>query len=520
MPQAAPSIPHIDLGLVPESVRAQVQALLELVKFLIGENQVLRARMDAFVRRYFGNQKNEGMSAQQLELALKDFTQQIMVAAKPQPVAETPKPIKQKASEAPHRRVPENLPIRHQETLVPAEVRQNPEAWRKIDESVTDILDYEPGRLVRDQIIRPRFVLKDAAQDSSVVAAPLPNRLIEKGLPGVGLLVFILVERFQNHLPYYRLQQMFAQRHQFSLSRQTMADWTAGAARWLIPLLAIMRERLLQGGYLQVDETPVRYLDRDEPGKSQTGFLWAYSHPRGDVIFDWKTTRAREGPREFLGDFKGFLQTDGYSVYTSLAAENSSLTLSHCVTHWRRTFIEAKDEDRRALWFLRQFRHLYALEDRCRKTNAGPALRAALRASESKLIWNRLEKAMARLGGKVLPQSRLGKAIAYGRNQWEGLKTYLDHGELEIDTNQVENSIRPTAVAKKNFLFIGHPDAGWKSAALYSIMESCRRRGINAQKYLQDVLTRLPDMKQSALKDFTPQEWIKRHPEARLAPLK
>ena len=100
------------------------------------------------------------------------------------------------------------------------------------------------------------------------------------------------------------------------------------------------------------------------------------------------------------------------------------------------------------------------------------------------------------------------------------MKTYLDHGELEIDTNQVENSIRPTAVAKKNFLFIGHPEAGWKSAALSSIMESCRRRGINAQHYLQDVLTRLPDMKQSALKDLTPQEWIKRHPQACLAPLK
>ena len=273
MPHVAPSIPQIDLSLVPESMRAQVQALLELVKFLIGENQVLRARMDAFVRRYFGNNKNESLTAEQLELALKDFTQQVIIAARPEASVEVPKQEKNEAKGVARRRVPDNLPIRNQQTLIPEEVQENPEAWRKIDESVTDILDYEPGRLVRDQIIRPRFVLKQACDETSVVAAPLPNRLIEKGLPGVDLLVFVLIERFQNHLPYYRLQQMFAQRHQFSLSRQTMTDWTASIAQWLVPLLAVMRENLIRGDYLQVDETPIRYLDRDEPGKSHTGFL-------------------------------------------------------------------------------------------------------------------------------------------------------------------------------------------------------------------------------------------------------
>lgn len=520
MTHVAPSIPQIDLSLVPESMRAQVQALLELVKFLIGENQVLRARMDAFVRRYFGNNKNESLTAEQLELALKDFTQQVIIAAKPEASVEVPKQEKNEAKGVARRRVPDNLPIRNQQTLIPEEVQENPEAWRKIDESVTDILDYEPGRLVRDQIIRPRFVLKQACDETSVVAAPLPNRLIEKGLPGVGLLVFVLIERFQNHLPYYRLQQMFAQRHQFSLSRQTMTDWTASIAQWLVPLLAVMRENLIRGDYLQVDETPIRYLDRDEPGKSHTGFLWAYSHPKGDVVFDWKTSRGRDGPKEFLNGFRGVLQTDGYAAYISLAKENPDLILSHCVTHWRRTFIQAKDEDRRSLWFLGQFRLLYAVEAKCRRLNAGPKLREAYRASESKVIWNRLDKAIHRLETKVLPQSLLGKALAYGRNQWEGLKRFLDDGGLEIDTNLVENAIRPTAIGKKNFLFIGHPDAGWKSAVFYSIIESCRRRGINAQTYLQDVLTLLPDMKQSELKNFVPQEWIKHHPEARLVPVK
>ena len=214
-----------------------------------------------------------------------------------------------------------------------------------------------------------------------------------------------------------------------------MADWSGAVGHWLILLVAIMREELIRGDYLQVDETPVRYLDRDEPGKSHTGFLWAYSHPKGDVVFDWKTSRGREGPRAFLEGFKGILQSDGYAAYTSLVEENPNLTASYCVAHWRRTFIEAKDEDRRALWFLGQFRLLYAVEARCRKAKAGPELRGALRTSESRMIWDRMEKAMARLEGKVLPQSRMGKALAYGRNQWQGLRAFLEHGRLEIDTN-------------------------------------------------------------------------------------
>ena len=160
---ATPSIPQFDLALVAESIRPQVRMLLELVQRLVSENQLLRARMDAFVRRYFGNQKNESLSADQLELALKDFTQEMLCTAKPQASVGVPRQEKAKTHAPVRRRVPENLPLRKQEILVPVEVQQNPEAWRKIDESVTDILDYEPGRLVRDQCeARREMGLKNA----------------------------------------------------------------------------------------------------------------------------------------------------------------------------------------------------------------------------------------------------------------------------------------------------------------------------------------------------------------------
>ena len=132
------------------------------------------------------------------------------------------------------------------------------------------------------------------------------------------------------------------------------------------------------------------------------------------------------------------------------------------------------------------------------------------------MIWARLRRAIDILTPKVLPQSLLGKALAYGHNQWAGLIRHLELGRVEIDNNLVENAIRPTAVGKKNFLFIGHPDAGWRSAVFYSVVESCRRRGINAERYLKDVLVHLPNLQQSELDQFLPGEWIKRHPEARV----
>lgn len=184
-----------------------------------------------------------------------------------------------------------------------------------------------------------------------------------------------------------------------------------------------------------------------------------------------------------------------------LAQHLGNTMLFFCVGHFRRKFVEAKDEDRRAAWFLLQFRHLYEIERRLRRQRAGPRLREAVRASEARPIWERMRKALALWQPRVLPASRLGKALAYGSERWEGLCRYVGDGRVEIDSNLVENAIRPTAVGKKNFLFIGHPDAGGRSAILYSILGSCRSRRINTALYLSDVLTRLPDLKTSDIKD-------------------
>jgi hypothetical protein len=442
--------------------------------------------------------------------------------------------------------------------LIPEEVKANPEAFRQIDEVITKELDWDPARFFWRHYVRPKFVLKatepapstnpqptipekvsaaarnlalEAVLDPpEVLIAALPNRLIEKGLPGVGLLVHVLLSRFEDHLPFYRLEKIFQQRYQVPIARQTMVDWTEQMATWLQPIYRQMIVELVASRYIQADETPIRYLDREEPGRSCQGYFWVYSQPGGNVIFDWNVSRGREGPDAFLKDFKGKLQTDGYALYNRLVEDRNKPLLAEgkppelisfaCWAHARRHFHEARNHDRRAAWFLKQVGLLYALEKRLRQQKAGPRLRQAARAAEAAMILARLKQGLDRIGPKVLPQSLLGQAIQYTLGLWPALIRYVEHGEVEIDSNAVENAIRPTAIGKKNFLFIGHPEAGWRSAVIYSIMASCHRYGINPAKYLTDVLTRLPDLKQSAIPTLTPKAWAKAHPEARTQPRK
>jgi transposase len=542
---------------------AQVQARLASVEAdnqaLRAENQLLRDKVQALLRRYFGSPKNESLDPAQLQLLLAGLTPLAPVPA-PQPTAAPSGPARPPAARPPARSgIPEDLPI-VREVLLPEEVKANPEAFRQIEEVITKELDWEAAKFFWRHIVRPKFVRKEPAPVSPAAAplptpsqqkaaavgqelaaaaiveppevfiAALPARLIEKGLPGAGLLVHLLLSRFEDHLPFYRLEKIFRERHGVPIARQSMVDWTEQLATWLQPIYRQMKAESFAGGYLQADETPVRYLDRDEPGRSCQGYLWAFGHPRGNVLFEWRTSRGRDGPEEFLGDFKGKLQTDGYAAYRSLARERNApllargqepeLILFACWAHARRKYIEAKDHDRRAAWFLKQIGLLYALEKRLRQAQAGPRLRAAVRAAEAGMILARIKKASDRIGPRVLPQSLLGKAIGYTLDLWPELARYVGHGEVEIDSNQIENAIRPTAIGKKNFLFVGHPDAGWRSAVIYSIMGSCRRYRIDPAKYLKDVLTRLPHLKQCGIPSLTPREWAKAHPEARTLPPK
>src|SRR5580698_6639131 len=359
----------------------ELSTLRELVSQLRIENQLLRQKLDLFLKRYFGGTKNEGLDPKQLELLLAGLAAMIT----PAPVMEPRTPARSAAAARPVRQA---LPV-HLETgrvvLEPAEVQQQPAGWRKLGQEVTEELDWKPAQFIKRLYIRPKY-----AKAERIVIAPLPARLIEKGLPGAALLAQVMISKYEDHQPLYRQEKIYDQRHGVKLSRQTMGGWVEVAADWLSPIYREMKAGLLACHYLQADETPIRYLDPDVKGQSQQGWLWTYSHPQADVVFEWNISRSREGPREFLKEFKGKLQTDGYGVYESLAWERGGeLILIGCWAHARRGFHEALGEGRAAAWIVGQIGQLYAVEKALREHQVGPDLRAAVRAWQSQPVLPR-----------------------------------------------------------------------------------------------------------------------------------
>jgi transposase len=501
-----------ELSLLRELVstlRAALEASQQSLSHFQKENELLRQKVDALVRKVFGA-SSEKIDPAQLELLLQLSG---ALAAPNEPAPPVPaKPAesapRQKVQKAP--RIPENLPVVEQ-VLDPAEVKDAPEQWRLIGQEVSEQLDYEPGRFLCRRIVRRKYVhLVDP--DRAPVIAPLPEKLQERGLAGAGLLTHILVSKYCDHLPLYRQEQIFAQRHKVNLPRQTLARWVELAADWLQPIYEQIQTGVMAGGYVQVDETPVAYLAPGH-GKTKQGYLWTCARPGGDVVYRWETSRAADClERTISKEFKGVIQCDGYGAYRTFAQSRAGLELAGCWAHVRRKFHEALEQSpRQAGWIMRQLQHLYRIESELRESKTGPNLRAAVRSQESAPIVRRIKKALLLFKSRHhLPKSALGLAVDYTLSLSSVLEVYLRDGRIEVDNNLVENAIRPTAVGKKNWLFMGEAGAGQRGAIIYTVMESCRRRGIGPYAYLQDIFTKLPTMKMQQINEVTPEAWAKK----------
>ena len=501
-----------ELSLLRELV-ATLRAALEQSQHSLShfqkENELLRQKVDALVRKVFGS-SSEKLDPAQLELLL-----QLSGSAAPDP--ETTAPVaapntaersqRQKPQRAP--RIPENLPVVEQ-VLEPAQVLAARQEWRLIGQEISEQLDYEPGRFLCRRIVRRKYV-HVSDPDHAPIIASLPEKLQDRSLAGPGLLTQILISKYCDHLPLYRQEQIFAQRYKVNLPRQTLARWVELAADWLQPIYEQIRTGVMAGGYAQVDETPVAYLAPGH-GKTKQGYLWTCARPCGDVVYRWETSRAAECLQRIIpSEFRGVLQCDGYGAYRTFAQARAGIQLAGCWAHARRKFHEALEQSpKQAGWIMRQLQHLYRIESELRQKKAGPNLRLAVRSQQSTPIVQRLKKALLIFKARRhLPQSTLGLAIDYTLNQWSVLEVYLGDGRIEIDNNLVENAIRPTAVGKKNWLFIGEAGAGQRGAIIYTIIESCRRRQIDPYTYLHDLLTRLPTLKNHQIAEVTPEAWAK-----------
>jgi transposase len=405
------------------------------------------------------------------------------------------------------------------QVIEPELVQVQPDQWKRIGEEISRRLDYQPGKFFWQETVRPKYVRLGQRQLPPVVAAA-PVFTLDHGLAAPGLLAQILIGKYCDHLPFYRQEQIFRQRHGVFISRQQMVQWTAQTERLLCAIGQALKKQVRQSSYVQVDETPVRYQAPDVSGPCAQGYLWTALVPGKCLVYEWHASRAAECLNSLLGaHFSGKLQCDGYGAYPAFAKNKTGITLFGCMAHLRRGFFAAQDQaPKTAGWVLRQIGQLYALEKQLRDNRAGPALRQAQRQAHSRMILQRLRRALDKLAPRYLPQSPLGKAISYAQNQWANVERFIDHGEVQIDNNDIENSIRPTAIGKKNWLFFGSEQAGQRSAVIYTLIQNCRMHGIDPYTYLKDVLERLPRLTNQQVETLTPLNWQKeRQPQAKQA---
>jgi transposase len=493
-----------------QELLAEVARLRADLEKALLENKLLREKIDLMLARLF-DKKSEAIDPAQLELTLGADEAKKPAAADPAdhgPADETPSPAKGRAPRTP--RDLAHLPV-EQTVLVSDEVAANPEAYRLIERIVTDRLDYQPGRILIQRTVREVHVAKDDPDAAPVKPAAPPSL----GLAATPRFVsYVTASKYCHHRPHYRTEDILLRRHGVRIPRHTLCHSDKVVADTLEPLYKLIHLGLLQTGNLQADETPVRYLDPGK-GKTSTGYFWVIHGPRcgikGDILYQWHPSRRAACLDELLPDYQGNLQADAYAAYPSWARGKAGIDLASCWAHARREFHDAlKIGQRLAAGPIAIIGELYQIEKRLRENNADATQRATVRRQRSAPVLEILKAELIALipRPEIMPKSKLRGAIDYTLALWDRLSLFIERGEIEIDTNLAENGIRPTAVGKKNWLFVGSETTGQRAAIIYTMVECAKRHDHNPEAWLTDVLERLPAMtNQDDLSVLLPSNW-------------
>ncbi len=368
-------------------------------------------------------------------------------------------------------------------------------------------LDVEPAQYFVVVTKREKRACQSCG-DGGVTAAPLPARIIDKSLVSDRVVIDTVVAKYGDHLPLYRQSAILERETGIEISRSTLDGWVMRVGELLAPIVSIMGRELLAGSYIQADETPVGVQMRDGRGKNHPAWLWQYGRPGGSVVFDFRLGRGREGPKKFLGQFEGILQSDGYAAYDHVGGP--SMVHAVCWAHSRRKFFEAMKlhpDDRIATRIVARIDELFAIDAQARADNLDHAARHALRLERAIPLLDTIKQQIEAARADALPASALGKAARYTLALWRKLARFLEHPEVELSNNLAENSMRPLVVGRKNWIHIGSQQAGPRVAAIFSIVESCRRLKIPIRNYLAAVLPGLADLPISRVKERTPSAW-------------
>ena len=396
-------------------------------------------------------------------------------------------------------KIPGDLPVIEQHHD-PADYLANPVAWTLLKEERRVRLGKVPGHFYRKEDIYRTWVPKGNPVESKAIVAKAPPTIIQNGFWASDLISEILSNRFLYHLPYERQQRLYQNRHGIHLAKQTMSDAARQVADQCGGLIALMKRDILQCGHLRADETEARFRDPEKPGTTGRGRFWLYKGLNGNVIFDWQLGRDHHYFYDWIGDhFEGVLGSDAYECYLNYCRLHNHngrpVSRAACLAHVRRKFEEAlKQKPHLAKWFLKIFGKLYRIEATFNELRADDKAKARYRKRHSLPLLNLLRKASLNLRDRKAgrPAGRLGEAVRYHLNQGEDLSTYIHHGQVEIENNGIERDVRPLAVGRRKWLFIGSPEAGDRTAVLLSILISARHHGVDPEKYLRDLIERLP----------------------------
>jgi transposase len=372
-------------------------------------------------------------------------------------------------------------------------------------------LDVEPARYFVRVTKREKRACK-GCEEQGVQSAPLPARIIDKGLASNRVVIDTVVSKYADYVPLYRQSVILQRETGIELSRATLDGWVMRVGQLLGPITAAMGQELLRGDYIQADETPVAVQMHDGRGKNHQGYLWQYSHPEGPVVFEFRMGREREGPKRFLGNFEGILQSDGYGAYDHVGG--ARMIHAACWAHARRKFFDAvklSPEDQSSIRIVAQIDELFALDGQAREEGLSHQDRQVLRQDKARPLLEQIQASIHAARIDALPKSALAKACNYTLTLWRRLTRFLEYPALELSNNLAENAMRPVALGRKNWIQVGSKEAGPRVAAIISVVETCRRLKISVRDYLGSVLPGLSDFPINRIAELTPAVWATRN---------
>ena len=513
-------LPDLD-RLNPEALKAlivtQHEQLLQKDEQLFSKDEQVASRDEeierlklliAKLRRMKFGRKSEKLDREieQLELKLDELE-----ASRAQRVAASPSPMVasdvNRATKRARMVLPAHLPRETHKILPKQQLCPDCSgALKFLGEDVSEILEYVPEHFKVIRQVRPKLA---CARCDKIVQAEAPNRPIERGIAGPGLLAHVLVSKYCDHLPLYRQAEIYA-RDAVELDRSTMAEWVGGCSRLLGPLVEALRRHVMSATKLHTDDTPVPVLAPGR-GKTKTGRLWTYvrdDRPWGDqtppaVWYAYTPDRKGEHPQAHLSKFRGTLQADAYAGYEEIY-KGGRVREAACMAHVRRPFFELYEAHKSAVAkeALERIAELYAIEEEIRGRSAEE--RRAVRNERSKPLLESLKKWFEETLVKLSRKSDTTRAIRYALDRWDALTRYCDDGHLEIDNNAAERSLRTVVLGRKNYLFCGSDAGGERAAAIYGLIGTAKLNGLNPEAYLREVLSRIANHPINRIEELLP----------------